>query len=130
MPELLASFRGSVRVRRASGPLGLTLSGDTREQPGAATALAFSAPAPADFPEALTDAVVERIAPGQYRITSTAREWLIGARAVHLTREVAAEFYRALPPRPVPAAKRVFLRLVLALAASRAGFALLRALRR
>jgi hypothetical protein len=130
MPEVLATFRGPVRARCSPGPLGLTLSGDTREQPGAATVLAFCAAAPADFPDTLADAVVERLAPEQYRIRSGAHEWLLGARAVHLTREVAAEFYRALPPRPVPAAKRFFLRIVLALAASRAGFALLRALRR
>jgi hypothetical protein len=49
---------------------------------------------------------------------------------VHLTGEIAAEFYRALPPRPVPAGKRFLLRVVFSLARSRAGFALLRALRR
>jgi hypothetical protein len=130
MPEVLATFRAPVHARRTPGPLGLTLSGDTREQPGATTMLAFSAAAPADFPAVLADSVVERIGPGQYRITSGAREWLLLARAVHLTCEVAAEFYRALPPRAVPAAKRLLLRIVLALAASRAGFSLLRALRR
>ena len=130
MPEVLASFRGPVRAGRATGPLGLTLSGDTREAPGAATVLAFSAAAPPDLPDSLADARVERLAPGEYRITSGAREWRLAARAAHLTRETAAEFYRALPPRPVPAAKRFILRLVFALAASRAGFALLRALRR
>jgi hypothetical protein len=49
---------------------------------------------------------------------------------VHLHREIAPQFYRAIPPRPAPWAKRVFWRMVLALAASRAGLALLRALRR
>jgi hypothetical protein len=49
---------------------------------------------------------------------------------VHLHRDLAAQFYRAIPPRPAPWAKRVFWRLVLGLAASRAGLALLRALRR
>jgi hypothetical protein len=130
MAEVLATFRGPVRAQRAAGPLGLTLSGETSEQPGAPTALAFSAAAPADFPDTLADALIERLAPGEYRITSAARQWRLGARAVHLTREVAGEFYRALPPRPVPAGKRFFLRIVFALAASRAGFALLRALRR
>jgi len=45
------------------------------------------------------------------------------------TRAVGAEFYRALPPRPVPLPKRVFWRAVLALAGSGMGLALLRALR-
>jgi hypothetical protein len=130
MPEVLASFRGPVRAERAGSPLGLTLSGDTRAAPGAATVLAFSGAAPAELPEALPDARVERLAPGEYRITSGAREWRLLARAVHLTRQIDGEFYRALPPRPVPAGKRFLLRIVFALAASRAGFALLRALRR
>jgi hypothetical protein len=129
MPEVLATFRGPVRAQHSPGPLGLTLTGDTHEL-GAATALSFSARAPADFPEVLANAVVERIAPDQYRIRSAAREWTLGAPAVHLTGQIAAEFYRALPPRPVPAGKRFLLRVVFALARSRAGFALLRALRR
>jgi hypothetical protein len=129
MPEVLATFRGAVRAQRSPGPLGLTLSGDTHEL-GARTALGFSARAPADFPDVLADAVVECVAPDEYRIRSAARDWTLGARAVHLTGEIAAEFYRALPPRPVPAGKRLLLRLVFALARSRAGFALLRALRR
>jgi hypothetical protein len=49
---------------------------------------------------------------------------------VHLHRDVAPPFYRALPPRPVPPGKRLFWRLVLALAASRAGLSILRSLRR
>jgi hypothetical protein len=67
---------------------------------------------------------------GRYRIASPAGDWLINARAVHLHRDVAPPFYRALPPRPVPPGKRLFWRLVLALAASRAGLSILRSLRR
>ena len=67
---------------------------------------------------------------GRYRIVSGERAWLLSARAVHVSREVAIPFYRALPPRAVPLSKRLFWRTVLALAGSRAGLALLRALRR
>ena len=130
MPEPVVTFRGAVRCARAPGPLGLTLIGGTPERPDEPTALAFSAAAPAGFPESLDNAVVERLGAGQYRIYSPPREWVITAAAVHLHREIAAQFYRAIPPRPVPLLKRWFWRVVLALAASRAGLAALRALRR
>ncbi|HEY4749996.1 MAG TPA: hypothetical protein VIH60_06380 [Steroidobacteraceae bacterium] len=129
MPELLASFRGAVTCSVARDVLGLTLRGDTAQAPGEPTALAFSAAAPADFPAQLTDALVERLEGGEYRIRSGGREWLISA-PVHLHREIAARFYRAIPPRPAPLARRVFFRIALALAASRGGLALLRVLRR
>jgi len=119
MPEPVVSFRGAVRCRRASGPLGLTLIGGTPERPGETTALAFSAAAPAGFPDALEDAVVEHLGANQYRIASPPREWVIAAAAVHLHREIAAQFYRAIPPRTVPAPKRWL-----------SGVAALRALRR
>jgi len=130
MPELLASFRGPVSCRSVAGVPGLTLSGDTAEAPGEPTAVAFSAAAPAEFPDTLEDVRVERLAPGRYRISSAPREWLIDAAAVHVHREIANEFYHAIPPRPAPWRKRLFWRLVLALAASRTGLALLKALRR
>src|SRR6184192_1020440 len=122
MPDTLASFRGPVSCRRGAAPLGLTLSGETSEHPGERTELAFSAAAPADFPEALEGAVIERVGTHQYRIASAPREWLIEATAAHVHRDI--------PPRRVPLAKRIFWRVVLALAASRTGLALLRRLRR
>ena len=130
MPERLASFRGAVRCVRAHAVPGLTLSGTTAEAPAEPTALAFSGSAPADLPETLADAVVEHLGGTQYRISEGARSWLVSASAVHLHREIATQFYRAIPPRPAPFAKRIFWRAVLALAASRAGLALLKALRR
>jgi hypothetical protein len=129
-PERLATFHGAVSCRRAADVLGLTLCGDTSEAPGEMTALSFSAAAPAAFPETLADPVVERLGEGRYRITSASNEWLIEARSVHLHRDIARPFYQALPPRPVPWAKRALWRLLLALAASRTGLKLLRALRR
>jgi hypothetical protein len=130
MPDTLVSFRGPVSCRRGAAPLGLTLIGETSEHPGEPTELAFSASAPADLPEALESALVERVGTHRYRIASPPREWLIEAAAVHLHRDVAAPFYRAIPPRRVPLAKRIFWRVALALAASRPGLALLRRLRR
>jgi hypothetical protein len=131
MPELLVRFRGPVSCRSAAQPPALTLSGNTTEPPGEGALLVLSAAAPADCPAtALDDAVVERLGDGQYRIRSAAHSWLVRAAAVHLHFEVAAQFYRALPPRRVPEWKRAFWRIVLVMARSRAGLATLRALRR
>ncbi len=130
MAQTLVSFRGPVSCRRGAAPLGLTLTGETPEHPGERTTLAFSGAAPTDLPECLDDAVIERVAAEQYRIASAPHAWLIAATAVHLHRDIAAPFYRAIPPRPVPVMKRLLWKVVLALAASRAGLALLRSLRR
>jgi hypothetical protein len=129
MPETLLAFQGTVRCERAAGPLGLTLRGAAGAA-GDAHTLVFSARPPADLPESLAAPRVEVLGEGRYRIVSGERAWLLSAPAVHLSRDVATEFYRALPPRPVPLSKRLFWRTVLALAGSRAGLTLLRALRR
>ena len=129
MPERLATFCGVVHCRRAQTVPGLTLSGNTAEAEEP-TALAFNATAPAELPVTLQDAVVDHLGGADYRIGAGEREWLITSAAVHLHRGIAAQFYRAIPPRPAPWTKRVFWRVVLALAASRTGLALLRALRR
>ena len=130
MPERLASFRGKVECQRQDSVPGLTLSGTASGPYAAPTALAFSAAAPADLPATLEDAAVEHLGASEYRIATADRCWTISAPAVHLYSEIAPQFYRAIPPRPAPWTKRVFGRVVLALAASRAGLALLRALRR
>jgi hypothetical protein len=131
MPERLATFRGTVQCARAAGVPRLTLSGSSSTQaPGEPTTLAFNAAAPVDLPPTLEDAAVDDLGGGEYRVGAGARAWLISSAAVHLHRDVGAPFYRAIPPRPTPWAKRVFWRAVLALAASRAGFLLLKAMRR
>ena len=130
MPERLATFRGEVDCERAVAVPGLTLRGISAEPPAEPTSLAFSGFPPADLPERLVDAEVEHLDGAQYRIAERSRSWLITASAVHLHREVAAQFYQAIPPRRAPWAKRMFWRTVLALAASRMGLGLLRALRR
>jgi len=129
MSERLATFRGAVSCTRARDVPVLTLTGMTVEAPDEPTALAFSAAAPGDLPPTLQDAAVERLADGRYRIGSAAGEWLLPACAAHLHRDVAAPFYRAIPPRAAAWRKRVFWRVVLTLAGSRAGLATLRWLR-
>jgi hypothetical protein len=128
--ELIARFTGEVSCARGATPPQLTLTGRAGAHPAEPTTVSFATTQTVRVPARLMDADVERIAPGQYRIRAGGEEWLLVARGAEVHRDVGAAFYRALPPRPVPTAKRLFWRLVLALAASRAGLALLRALRR
>ena len=126
----LAEFRGLVRCGRGPhGPLGLTLTGTSADPPGEDLSCAFAGLAPADLPAQLEDAVVTRAAPGEYVVASGTRTWRIAARSLHVHREVAKEFYRAIPPRPAPLLRRALFGAMLTLARSRAGIALLRALR-
>jgi len=129
MPELLATFPGPVACRLGDALPGFTLSGETAERPGEPTTLTFTGAAPADLPETLAAARVERAAAGEYRIAAGTRSWTI-AGGLELHREIAPGFYRALPPRPMPWARRLSLRVMLALAASRVGLVVLRRLRR
>lgn len=134
MPEqqaaTVARFRGTVScAREPRGPLGLILRGRTAEPPGEELEAAFAGAAPADLPGRLEDAVIERAGPGRYRIGSSAHAWTIAARSVHLHRDVGPGFYRAIPPRPAPLLRRLLFGAMLALARSRAGIALVRALR-
>lgn len=129
--ERVAEFRGAVRCRRAPrGPLGLELIGRTVQSPDEELRLAFAGAAPADLPERLEDAVIERAGPREYRVVSGARAWVVAARSVHLHREIAERFYAAIPPRPAPLKRRLLFSVMLAIARSAPGIALLRALRR
>jgi hypothetical protein len=114
-------FRGWISCRRdGEGPLGLILVGRTEHRADEAVQMAFACAAPLDMPEALEDAVVERLGPNRYRISSGDRSWALHAVA-HTHREVAGAFYKALPPRAVPWRKRMFWRVALALASNRVG---------
>jgi hypothetical protein len=131
MLKQLVAFHGSVAAERQSaGAPGLTLVGTAAEAPGEPTALAFSGAAPAGLPEVLEDLNVAHAGGTRYVLTSVAREWLMDAAAAHLHHDVSSAFNRALPPRRVPLAKRCLWSVVLRLAASRSGLALLAALRR
>ena len=142
MSDLLVRFRGPVSVEREPhAALGVTLAGEcefaspplARAEP---TRVAFSGVAGAALPGALEDVTVSRAAPGHYDIDAaptagTAHKSVsLAARAAHVHHDVGAWFYRALPPRPVPLARRILLGLILKLAGSRTGLKLLAALRR
>ncbi len=127
----LVSFRDGVSCRRdPQGPLGLTLFGRTRDRPEEMASVAFSGPAPEGLPEALEAASVEQLDEGTFRVTCEGGVWLVSATAAHLHREVATAFYRAVPPRRPRWSRRVFWRIVLAIAGHGAGSRLLFAFRR
>ena len=128
--ELLTVFSGRVDCQfDGCGPLGLILSGHTARHPHELVHLAFAGAAPADFPETLQDATIERLDAERYGIASGGRLWTISARAAHLHREVAAVFFEAVPSPPIRWTQRLFWRIVLALAATSAGRWLLRTVR-
>ncbi|GAC1459688.1 MAG: hypothetical protein PVSMB6_19430 [Steroidobacteraceae bacterium] len=130
MPEPLVSFRGPVTVVRAgAGARGRTLAGGAGAG-GGPTGLACRGAAAASLPDALADLCAAAAGAARYRLNGPAGEWLVDATAVHLHHDVSAQFYRALPPRPVPFSQRCLWAVRRTLAKSRAGLALLAALRR
>lgn len=127
-PPLLARFRGPLTCRRGTGSL--TLRGPAADSATDILILTFIGSPPADLPDSLPDAAVLVLAEGRYRLTCGSRDWLLDAASVHLHRDIGATFRQAIPPRPAPLAKRLFWRLVLALAATGPGKRLLLTLRR
>ena len=118
----VVQFSGKIECRRdGCGPLGLILRGHTTHRPDELAQLSFAGAAPEDFPQTLDDATVTRSGAESYRITSGTRSWTLNARAAHLHREVAHEFYRAVPLPRARWTQRLFWRIVLALAATSAG---------
>jgi hypothetical protein len=101
----------------------------TVDHPEEWVSVAFSGRAPETLPEVLEDPTVHRVDERRYRISCTPREWTVEAGAVHVHREIASAFYRAIPPRTVPWGKRVFFRLLLALMGNSFGKKILLALR-
>jgi hypothetical protein len=129
-PHGVVTFRGGVSCRReSSGPLGLTLIGWTADHPDERASVAFSGRAPEGLPEVLEDPTVSRIDERHFRISSAPREWIVEATTVHVHREIATSFYRAIPPRIPPWSKRLFFRVVLAMMSSSWGKRVLLALR-
>jgi len=127
-PSALAAFRGTVVCRRFANVM--TLAGPAADSSGDDLILSFIARNFPSLPDSLTAPVVLALDEHRYRIISLSRDWVIEATSLHVHRDVGNTFYRAIPPRPVPLAKRLFWRVVLALAGSRAGKRFLLALRR
>ncbi|MGH8298735.1 MAG: hypothetical protein ACRES6_05555 [Steroidobacteraceae bacterium] len=123
----LAAFRGPVTCRRTANAL--TLTGAAADSRDDRLILTFIGPTLPDVPDALTAPEVIALDEHRYRIICPARKWDIEATSAHVHRDIGKRFYRAIPPRPVPLKKRLFWRVVLALAGTRAGKRLLLSLR-
>lgn len=91
--------------------------------------LTLTSAAAVALPATLGDVTLHAL-DGHVRLECGADAWIVEAGCLHRHRDVGAAFYRAIPPHPVPLAKRLFWRLVLALAAHRPGKRLLLSLRR
>ena len=124
----LAVFRGPVLCRRFANVL--TLAGAAADSAEDDLILSFIVRDFPALPESLTAPVVVALDAHRYRIVSLGRDWIIEATSLHVHRDIGNTFYRAIPQRPAPLAKRFFWRLILALAGSRAGKRLLLSIRR
>jgi hypothetical protein len=126
VPEALVSFSGRVECRRqAGGPLALTLIGRSADSSRSPCQLSFQGLVPPDLPPYLDDVAVQRLGADRYRIAGSGQEWTVAARKTYLQRDVGAAFYRAIPPRQPPLARRMFFRIVLTLAGTSLGRRLL-----
>ena len=126
MSDTVASFSGRVECRRqAGGPLGLTLVGHSADRRGDSCQLSFQGESPSDLPPYLDDVTVRRLEAGRYLLAGSGREWTVEARHAYWQRDVSPAFYRAIPPRVPPFARRLFFRLLLTLAATSFGRALI-----
>lgn len=119
----LAVLRGPVSCRRT--PHALILTGLAGEPEQAGLILTFLAAKLPDVPDSLAAAEVLVLDERHYRIVAAEGSWELEASSVHVHRDIAAAFYRAIPPRQVPLRKRLFWRIVLALAGTRPGKRLL-----
>jgi len=127
-PSPLAAFRGRVACRLARNVL--TLSGSDADSADDCLILTFICPSVPDVPDSLTAAVIHAADERHYRITSASRNLIVEATSLHVHHDIGRAFYQAVPPRPAPLKKRLFWRVVLALAGTRAGKRLLLSVRR
>jgi len=124
----LAVFHGPVSCLRARNALTLTgAAADPRDGILIVTLTTSGIP---DVPESMAAASISALDGQHYRIASGARDWIVAATAAHIHRDIGDAFYRAIPRRAAPLSKRIFWRIVLALAGTRAGKGLLLAIRR
>ncbi len=112
-------FTGSIECRRSSGVSNLTLVGC--DAAGRRVHFSLLGDVPADLPARLDAASVDCLEGQRYCIAADDRTWTVAAPRTYLHYDLTEAFYRAVPPRPVPLAKRLFWRLVLSAAASRIG---------
>lgn len=130
-PAPVAAFRGPVTCRRTANLL--TLIGAAADSADDRLILTFVSPSMAevpDLPDSLAAATVRAVDEHHYRIADASGELIVEVTSLHVHRDIGRVFYRAIPPRPAPLGRRIFWRVVLALAGTRAGRRLLLSLRR
>lgn len=127
-PVAVAAFRGPVACRR--GADALILTGAAADSADDILIVTLIGPATGGLPDSLAAASISAIDGNHYRVAAGSREWTLAAASVHVHRDVGGVFYRAVPPRPTPLKKRLFWRVMLALAGTGAGKRLLLSLRR
>lgn len=127
-PSPLAAFRGRVTCRRARNAL--TLSGSDADSADDYLILTFVSASVPEVPDSLTDATIHAADERHYRITSASRDLIVEATSLHVHHDIGRAFYQAVPPRTAPLKKRLFWRVVLVLAGTRAGKRLLLSVRR
>jgi hypothetical protein len=127
LPSPPSRFRGPVACRRTANAL--TLSGAAADAAEGILILTFLSPAPPVLPPSLGAPAVAAVDERHYRIAGASGDWIVETTSLHVHRDVGSAFYRAIPPRPAPLARRIFWRTVMALAGNRAGRRLLLAVR-
>jgi hypothetical protein len=125
---VIAALPREVRVTRpAGGALRLRLAG--HDGAGHEVAVDFAEPRAPALPELLHEVRIELRARGAWRILAREGAIEVAAASAHVHSDRSAEVMAAVPPRRAPLSKRLFWRLVLALAASGCGRRLLITLR-
>ncbi|MGB8327246.1 MAG: hypothetical protein WCE48_06675 [Steroidobacteraceae bacterium] len=125
---MIATLPGEVRVTRPTGgTLRLRLAG--HDGSGHEVAVDFAEPRATAMPELLHAVRIELQARGAWRILAREGAIEVAAASAHVHSDRSAQVLAAAPPRRAPLSKRLFWRLVLALAASGFGRRLLIALR-
>ncbi|MBS0365845.1 MAG: hypothetical protein JSR67_08495 [Proteobacteria bacterium] len=121
-------FAGAVQCQATPAPAGAVLHGCARGS-GEALQVFLQGEAARSLPPCLTDLRIEQPRPGEARLHSRELDTTLPVAALHVHRDVGAALAAAVPPRAAPWSKRLFWRMVLGLARSSAGLALLTALR-
>lgn len=125
-PSQILQFAGPVSREPGPGAGGLTLVGSLGAPPVPAQLSLIGARPPAPpLPRRLTGVTVELTAPGAILLRTDAGEWRIACATWQLHQDAGAVFQAAIPPRPTPWARRLGWRVLLSLAATAPGRALL-----
>ena len=112
-------LRGRLECRRTGESGCVTLVG--LDATGRRFHLSLVGAPPEGLPARLDAASVIRLEGGRYAISAPGGAWDLAVSDAYLHYDLSEAFFRAVPPRRVPLAKRLFWRIILSAAASRVG---------